>query len=84
MGCSQRIVINYSGHICDVLFQIIEISKMKSKYVLCLFVLFIITTISTAEQSERKKKSWRDKDIRDMTDADLEHLLDQWEVCLSL
>ncbi|XP_061933881.1 LDLR chaperone boca [Apis cerana] len=26
-----------------------------------------------------KKKSWRDKDIRDMTDADLEHLLDQWE-----
>lgn len=26
-----------------------------------------------------KKKSWRDKDIRDMTDADLENLLDQWE-----
>jgi len=29
---------------------------------------------------EQKKKTWRDKDIRDMTDADLEHLLEQWEV----
>ncbi|KAG7211245.1 hypothetical protein KM043_010558 [Ampulex compressa] len=27
----------------------------------------------------KKKKTWRDKDIRDMTDADLEHLLDEWE-----
>jgi len=39
--------------------------------------------ISVAQQPERKKKSWRDKDIRDMTEADLEHLLDQWEVCLA-
>lgn len=55
---------------------------MKSKNVLYLFAFFVtIVAFSTAQKSEKKKKSWRDKDIRDMTDADLEHLLDQWEVC---
>jgi hypothetical protein len=46
--------------------------------VLGLFVFLIAMAITTAK--EQKKKSWRDKDIRDMTDADLEHLLEQWEV----
>lgn len=32
------------------------------------------------DRKSNKKKSWRDKDIRDMNDADLELLLDQWEV----
>lgn len=45
--------------------------------VLSLFVFFAMVITSTAK--EQKKKSWRDKDIRDMTDADLEHLLEQWE-----
>lgn len=31
------------------------------------------------DRKSNKKKSWRDKDIRDMNDADLELLLDQWE-----
>lgn len=35
---------------------------------------------ATDDRKSNKKKSWRDKDIRDMNDADLEHLLDQWEV----
>ncbi|XP_012230390.1 LDLR chaperone boca [Linepithema humile] len=53
---------------------------MKAKYVLCLFAFFVtMLATSTAQQPEQKKKSWRDKDIRDMTEADLEHLLDQWE-----
>ncbi|TGZ32291.1 LDLR chaperone boca [Temnothorax longispinosus] len=47
--------------------------------VLSLFVLFVTMVATTSTTKERKKKSWRDKDIRDMTDADLEHLLEQWE-----
>lgn len=43
-----------------------------------LFLLFYVEATNDAKLG--KKKSWRDKDIRDMTDADLEHLLDQWEV----
>lgn len=43
--------------------------------------ILAISAISSANDlNENKKKSWRDKDIRDMTDADMEHLLDQWEV----
>jgi len=47
--------------------------------VLSLFVLFVTMVTTSAAEQPKKKKSWRDKDIRDMTDADLEHLLDQWE-----
>lgn len=36
----------------------------------------------SADHESQKRKSWRDKDIRDMTEADLEHLLEQWEVRL--
>ncbi|XP_047363726.1 LDLR chaperone boca [Vespa velutina] len=44
------------------------------------FLCSILVILANANDSnENKKKSWRDKDIRDMTDADLEHLLDQWE-----
>ncbi|XP_046833952.1 LDLR chaperone boca [Vespa crabro] len=51
---------------------------MKMNVFLC--SILVILAISNANDSnENKKKSWRDKDIRDMTDADLEHLLDQWE-----
>lgn len=28
-----------------------------------------------------EKPEWAKKDIRDYTDADMERLLDQWEVC---
>jgi len=52
---------------------------MESRIIiLSLFVLFV-TMVATSFAEERKKKSWRDKDIRDMTDADMEHLLEQWE-----
>ncbi|XP_072763138.1 LDLR chaperone boca isoform X1 [Anoplolepis gracilipes] len=49
------------------------------KIVLSLSVLLVIILTSSIAETQQKKKSWRDKDIRDMTDADLEHLLDQWE-----
>ncbi|KAL2729396.1 LDLR chaperone boca [Vespula squamosa] len=51
---------------------------MKMNVFLC-SILAILAISSTNDSNENKKKSWRDKDIRDMTDADLEHLLDQWE-----
>ncbi|XP_025156969.1 LDLR chaperone boca isoform X2 [Harpegnathos saltator] len=47
--------------------------------VLSLFIFFFLATSASDTQNTPKKKSWRDKDIRDMTEADLEHLLDQWE-----
>ncbi|XP_076249432.1 LDLR chaperone boca-like isoform X2 [Calliopsis andreniformis] len=42
-----------------------------------MFLLFYIEASNNVKSE--KRKSWKDKDIRDMTDADLEHLLDQWE-----
>ncbi|XP_076625424.1 LDLR chaperone boca [Colletes latitarsis] len=51
---------------------------MKKEIIICgIFLLFYVEATNNAKSS--KQKSWRDKDIRDMTDADLEHLLDQWE-----
>lgn len=43
-------------------------------------VILLTYVNATNNGKSNKKKSWRDKDIRDMNDADLEHLLDQWEV----
>ncbi|XP_068984519.1 LDLR chaperone boca [Bombus flavifrons] len=42
-------------------------------------IFLLIYVNATDDRKSNKKKSWRDKDIRDMNDADLEHLLDQWE-----
>lgn len=53
---------------------------MKSRIIALSLFVFFITMMTMSATKERKKKSWRDKDIRDMTDADLEHLLEQWEV----
>lgn len=52
---------------------------MKKEIVISLVFLLIYVN-ATNDGKSNKKKSWRDKDIRDMNDADLEHLLDQWEV----
>lgn len=43
-------------------------------------ILLLIYVNAIDDRKSNKKKSWRDKDIRDMNDADLELLLDQWEV----
>lgn len=50
------------------------------KSIALLFFIFLINYVSAAnEPKSGKQKSWKDKDIRDMNDADLERLLDQWE-----
>ncbi|KOC68414.1 LDLR chaperone boca [Habropoda laboriosa] len=51
---------------------------MRKEIIVCIIFLLLYVDASN-DVNSGKKKSWRDKDIRDMTDADLEHLLDQWE-----
>lgn len=53
---------------------------MESRIIVWSLLILFITMMTISAAKEQKKKSWRDKDIRDMTDADLEHLLEQWEV----
>lgn len=51
---------------------------MKREIIICsIFLVLYVTAANDAKSG--KKKSWKEKDIRDMTDADLENLLDQWE-----
>lgn len=51
---------------------------MESK--LCiLLVILLFAAIACAKKSE-EKPAWAKKDIRDYSDADMERLLDQWEV----
>ncbi|OAD52961.1 LDLR chaperone boca [Eufriesea mexicana] len=49
------------------------------KEIIIYSIFLLIYVNANSDIKSKKKKSWRDKDIRDMTDADLEHLLDQWE-----
>lgn len=42
-------------------------------------MLFSITTAKKYKEDD-SKPDWAKKDIRDFTDADMERLLDQWEV----
>lgn len=48
--------------------------------VISLFTLCFTNEDNKKENKEPKKEGWKKKDIRDYSDADLERLLDQWEV----
>jgi hypothetical protein len=43
--------------------------------------MLLIAAVSSKKFAEKDKPKWAKKDIRDYNDADLERLLDQWEVC---
>lgn len=48
-----------------------------------LYLLFFLTLVALSASKkfdDEEKPSWAKKDIRDYSDADLERLLDQWEV----
>lgn len=47
-----------------------------------LYVLFIyaLITVHSKKFKDEEKPDWAKKDIRDFSDADMERLLDQWEV----
>lgn len=47
---------------------------------LCFFGVILISNCKKAD--DKNKPEWAKKDIRDYNDADLERLLDQWEVCV--
>lgn len=54
---------------------------MKSIYIF--FVFFFLISVNNCKKSDpNEKPSWAKKDIRDYSDADLERLLDQWEVTI--
>lgn len=48
-------------------------------YSWCLFFILIVV-VASKKAGEKDKPEWAKKDIRDYTDADMERLLDQWEV----
>ncbi|KYN05188.1 PREDICTED: LDLR chaperone boca [Cyphomyrmex costatus] len=50
---------------------------MKSRIILCLFAFFVM--VFTSDTKKQKAKSWKDKDMMFLTDAEAERLLEQWE-----
>lgn len=55
--------------------------KLKTFIVVISFLLLI--NIAACKKSDKENKpDWAKKDIRDYSEADLERLLDQWEVSL--
>lgn len=51
-----------------------------STFLVVLNFLVIISLASGKKSTKENKPQWAKKDIRDYSDADLERLLDQWEV----
>lgn len=48
-----------------------------------IFILYLaIFCINGKKTKENEKPDWAKKDIRDYSDADMERLLDQWEVSI--
>lgn len=51
---------------------------MKTRFILLLLVLTPL--VLAKKYNGEEKPDWAKKDIRDYSEADLERLLDQWEV----
>ena len=49
-------------------------------YLVILCSVLLAFCVKAKKFDEKDKPEWAKKDIRDYTDADLERLLDQWEV----
>lgn len=61
--------------------QILVKFTMKLGTVFILISLLALTTLVVAKKATNENKpEWAKKDIRDYNEADLERLLDQWEV----
>lgn len=41
----------------------------------------LLITSQCAKGKDKGDEKWKKKDVRDYSDADLERLFDQWEVC---
>jgi hypothetical protein len=56
-------------------------ASAKMKCVLCMVLLASLLVFSDCKKSvDEKRPEWAKKDIRDFSDADMERLLDQWDV----
>lgn len=53
---------------------------MNNCLLLCIVFASNALLVSTKKFKDNEKPDWAKKDIRDYSDADLERLLDQWEV----
>lgn len=54
---------------------------MKSSLIVINFILLLLISVASCKKAkDGNKPEWAKKDIRDYNDADLERLLDQWEV----
>jgi len=51
---------------------------MKTRFLLLLLAL--VPVVLSKKFTNEEKPEWAKKDIRDYSEADLERLLDQWEV----
>lgn len=51
---------------------------MKTRFIL--FLLVLVPLVLAKKFTDEEKPDWAKKDIRDYSEADLERLLDQWEV----
>lgn len=49
---------------------------------LCIILLAVFSAVLVTAKKAADKPDWAKKDIRDYSDADMERLLDQWEVCI--
>lgn len=51
-------------------------------FTLLILINFLLLTsmVSCKKFGDKEKPEWAKKDIRDFSDADMERLLDQWEV----
>lgn len=57
---------------------------MKNSLVLIYFLLLFSISAHSKKFKNDEKPDWAKKDIRDFSDADMERLLDQWEVIANL
>lgn len=53
--------------------------KSRTSFIILNFLL-LLALASSKKYSKEEKPEWAKKDIRDYSEADLERLLDQWEV----
>jgi hypothetical protein len=57
----------------------------KLNIVILLFAFNSLLLVNGGKKSkDGEKPAWAKKDIRDYSEADLERLLDQWDVCYCL
>ena len=57
------------------------VSKRISIVILLIAVNSLLLVNGGKKSKDSEKPAWAKKDIRDYSDADLERLLDQWDVC---